>query len=111
MHHCASFCKSHGCIFDSHDMVHAIDGKINILIGFKPNDNFKGLWKLSYPHCMWYQPNKNVDFGLDIPPVCTNQPKTSSAFCDHHSKVSENLGVPSSLRAFLKYCGVHGKDN
>lgn len=72
--------------------------------------NLKGLWKLSYPHCMWYQPNKNVDFGLDIPPVCTNQPKTSSAFCDHHSEVSENLGVPSSLRSFLKYCGVQGKD-
>ena len=28
MHQCGDFCKSDGCIFDSHDMVHAIDGKI-----------------------------------------------------------------------------------
>ena len=59
---------------------------------------------------MWYQPNKNVDFGLDIPPVCTNQPKKNCAFCADHAQVSEKLGVPSGLRAFLKHCGVQGID-
>ena len=57
---------------------------------------------------MWHLPNKNIDFGLDIPPVCTSQPNQGSAFCDGHSDVAEKLGVPSSLRAFLKHCGVQG---
>ena len=26
VHHCGDFCKSDGCIFSGHDMVHAIDG-------------------------------------------------------------------------------------
>ena len=58
---------------------------------------------------MFYQPNKNIDFDLDIPPVCTSQPKQGSAFCDSHADVAEKLGVPSSLRMFLKHCGVQGK--
>ena len=57
---------------------------------------------------MFYQPNKNIDFDLDIPPVCTSQPKQGSAFCDSHAEVAEKLGVPSSLRTFLKHCGVQG---
>ena len=57
---------------------------------------------------MWYLPNKNIDFDLDIPPVCTSQPKQGSAFCDDHASVAEDLKVPSSLRLFLKYCGVQG---
>ena len=57
---------------------------------------------------MWYLPNKNIDFGLDIPPVCTSQPKQGSAFCGVHASVAEDLGVPSSLRLFLKHCGVQG---
>ena len=57
---------------------------------------------------MWFQPNKNVDFGLDIPPVCTSQPSQGSAFCDHHVVISEQLGVPSNLRSFLIHCGVQG---
>ena len=59
---------------------------------------------------MWYQPNKNVSFGLDIPPVCTGQPGQGSAFCTHHAEVSEQLGIPSSLRLFLQHCGVHGDE-
>ena len=57
---------------------------------------------------MWYLPNKNLEFGLDIPSVCTNQPCPSSAFCTEHKEVCEKLGVSSSLRGFLKHCGVEG---
>ena len=57
---------------------------------------------------MWYLPNKNIDFGLDIPPVCTSQPKQGCAFCSEHSDAAEKLGVPPSLQAFLKHCGVQG---
>ena len=69
-----------------------------------------GLWKLSYPHCMWHLPNKNVEFDLDIPPVCTNQPQPGSAFCSEHTEVCNALGVNSSLRGFLRHCGVEGDD-
>ena len=63
---------------------------------------------LSFPHCMWFLPNKNLDFNLDIPPVCTNQPQQGSAFCNSHTDTAEKLGVPPGLQDFLKYCGVQG---
>ena len=70
--------------------------------------NFKGCWKLSYPHCMWYLPQRNVDLKLDIPPVCTRQPEHGSAFCEEHSSCASKLGFKTSLRGFLKDCGVNG---
>ena len=91
--------------------MHAIDGKdyqLADVIYFTIKNCSSGLWKLSYPHCMWYLPSKNVDFGLDIPPVRTNQLRQGYAFCDCHAEVSEKLGAPFRLRAFLKHCGVDG---
>ena len=70
--------------------------------------NFKGCWKLSYPHCMWYLSQRNVDLKLDIPPVCTRQPEHGSAFCKEHSSCASKLGFKTSLRGFLKDCGVNG---
>ena len=57
---------------------------------------------------MWYLPNKNLDFNMDIPPVCTSQPHQGSAFCSSHAEIAERIGVPSGLQAFLKHCGVQG---
>ena len=57
---------------------------------------------------MWYLPNKNLDFNLDVPPVCTSQPQQGSAFCSSHADIAEKIGVPSGLQAFLKHCGVQG---
>ena len=57
---------------------------------------------------MWHLPNKNLKFDLDIPPVCTNQPEQGSAFCECHTTIAKNMGIPTGLRKFLKYCGVQG---
>ena len=66
--------------------------------------SIKLIFLFSYPHCMWYLPNKNIDFGLDIPPVYTSQPKQGLAFCGVHAFVAEDLGVPSSLCLLLIGC-------
>lgn len=92
----------------------AMTGFMQLMVTYKDGkectgySNSAGLWKLSYPHCMWYLPSKSVDFGLDIPPVCTNQPRQGYAFCDCHVEASKKLGVPYRLRSFLKHCGVDG---
>ena len=57
---------------------------------------------------MWYLPQRNVDLKLDIPPVCTRQPEHGSAFCEEHSSCASKLGFKTSLRGFLKDCGVNG---
>ena len=67
-----------------------------------------GCWKLSYPHCMWYLPQHNIDLNLDIPPVCTRQPDHGSAFCAEHAACASSLGYSKDLRGFLKDCGVAG---
>ena len=57
---------------------------------------------------MWYLPQRNVDLNFDIPPVCTRQPEYGSAFCGEHSSCARELGYQTSLRGFLKDCGVAG---
>ena len=66
-----------------------------------------GLWKLSYPICMW---NNKFAYPQDIvqylPNVCPEQPAHRKAFCAKHCKVVESLKKPSGLREFLKHCGA-----
>lgn len=67
-----------------------------------------GNWKLTFPHCMF-----PVCAGipglptLNFPDVCTEQLMPKSAFCIQHTKVAEARGYPTSIREFLKHCGIH----
>ena len=58
---------------------------------------------------MWHLPQKHLSLDLDIPPVCTMQPEHGSAFCKEHGECASSLGYNTSLRGFLKDCGVAGK--
>ena len=40
-----------------------------------------------------------------IPNVCPESLDNNKAFCAEHSKVVENMGVPSKLNDFISYCG------
>ena len=66
-----------------------------------------GLWKLSYPICMW--DNKITalqDVQEFVPNVCVESPDHGKAFCQKHCKVIEQLGHPSGLRDFIQSCGA-----
>lgn len=66
-----------------------------------------GNWKLTFPHCMF--PVKAGLPGLpalNMPDVCTEQLLPKSAFCVKHFEVAESKGYPTTIREFLKYCGV-----
>ena len=66
-----------------------------------------GLWKLSYPICMW--DNKFAypqDIVQYLPNVCPEQPASGKAFCTKHCTFVESIGKPSGLRAFIAYCGA-----
>ena len=66
-----------------------------------------GLWKLSYPICMF--DNSSIypkDIREYLPQDCTNSPASGKAFCKEHSSQIELLDIPTGLREFLKYCGA-----
>lgn len=54
---------------------------------------------------------------LNLPDVCTGEPSANHAFCakhialikKHYESKPEVEQVPTSLRDFLKFCGVHVK--
>ena len=67
-----------------------------------------GLWKLSYPICMWINNNKTAQKFEDIlPNVCTEEPEPRKAFCKSHCKTVEHFGKPSGLREFINSCGAN----
>ena len=83
---CSDSCKRRGC-----GMVASVDG----------------LWKLSYPICMWENNfEKLKDIQEFVPNVCSEPPAHGRAFCMKHSEMVENLGHPSGLREFIKKCGA-----
>lgn len=43
---------------------------------------------------------------LNIPNVCTEQLQPKSAFCPKHHEVAASRGYPTTIRDFLKHCGV-----
>lgn len=67
-----------------------------------------GLWKLSYPICMWEMMH-NYPGEIDeyLPNACPEDPAYGKAFCHKHSTTVEELGYPSDLRPFLDKCGAN----
>lgn len=67
-----------------------------------------GLWKLSYPICMW---DNSYAYPEDItkfvPNVCPEEPAHLAAFCKKHCLAVEDQGKPSGLRQFIKSCGAN----
>ena len=49
-----------------------------------------GLWKLTFPHCM-FPAKMEVDIAVAFPSVCPEELKSGQAFCDHHCQVAEFL--------------------
>lgn len=80
-HECTKGCKERGCKF-----VYVMDG----------------IWKLNYPHCMFYNPCRDVNTEVSLPPVCTKAPRDSMAFCDQHCEIVEQraTGIQSSIEKF-----------
>ncbi|XP_046847699.1 uncharacterized protein LOC124441294 isoform X2 [Xenia sp. Carnegie-2017] len=68
-----------------------------------------GIWKLMFPHCMMRRKNfvKGIPL-LNYPNVCTESPQHGKAFCEQHVQYLEKNfpNVPTSVRGFLRYCGV-----
>ena len=60
---------------------------------------------------MYNLPQKHIHLNVDYPPCCTRQPLPGSAFCEEHSNTVSQLGFKTSLRGFLKDCGISGIDN
>ena len=83
---CSSDCKKRGCAW-----ITVADG----------------LWKLSYPICMY---DNSAAYPKDIcdvlPQDCTNPPKHGKAFCNDHCEQVEKLNIPTGLRQFIAYCGA-----
>lgn len=63
-----------------------------------------GNWKLTFPHCMF--PVKAGLPGLPALNMCIEQLLPRSAFCAHHYEVATSKGYPTTIRGFLKFCGV-----
>lgn len=81
---CTEDCRKRGC-----DKIHVADG----------------LWKNSYPICMFDNtssaPKDIRDF---LPQDCTNSPVYGKAFCQQHCILIESLNIPTKLRDFISYC-------
>ena len=64
-----------------------------------------GLWKNSYPICMFENshaaPKEIREF---YPQDCTNSPSYGKAFCEEHCLLLESLNIPTNLREFISYC-------
>jgi len=66
-----------------------------------------GLWKLSYPICMFDNiQSVPEDIQQYVPHDCTNAPATNKAFCSAHCSQLEELNVPTGLREFITFCGA-----
>lgn len=44
---------------------------------------------------------------LNMPNVCTEQLQPRSAFCPQHHEVAAARGYPTTIREFLRYCGMN----
>ena len=66
-----------------------------------------GLWKLSYPICMFDNaravPQDIQDY---IPHDCVNSPAPGKAFCNAHCEQLKALKIPTGLREFITFCGA-----
>ena len=67
-----------------------------------------GLWKSSYPICMFDNSSAYPKYIHEyLPQVCTNSPEPGRAFCKTHNHHVEKLNIPTGLREFLSYCGAN----
>ena len=64
-----------------------------------------GDWKLCYAHCMFPVEAEILGYEGEInyPDVCPRNPEYQSAFCDRHSCIVKQKGIPTKLRDFLEY--------
>ena len=66
-----------------------------------------GLWKLTYPICMWDNKVPALkDVQEFVPNVCVESTDYGKAFCKKHGTIIEKLGHPSGLRDFIQSCGA-----
>ena len=68
-----------------------------------------GLWKLSYPICMWYNNNASPKNVQDIlPNVCTEEPLYRKAFCKDHCKTVHSWKLESVFKLFFGFRKLGG---
>ena len=80
---------------------------INFILGCGKCWAIDGNWKLCFPHCMFPVVCKVPNLPLlKFPSVCTSQPKSKSAFCVAHYSKAEQLGYPTDVKGFLRFCGA-----
>ena len=68
-----------------------------------------GIWKLTFPHCMFPAAMK-VGLNVNFPCVCPEEPQSGQAFCERHCTIALKEGIPTQLRSSLDHCKMkYGK--
>ena len=62
-----------------------------------------GIWKLSYPVCLYKVPVKVDGMKINMPSCCPNEPQHGKPFCQDHIEKLKSTGVPDDLLGFLKH--------
>lgn len=62
-----------------------------------------GIWKLSYPICLYKVPVEVDGMKINMPSCCPNEPQHGKPFCKEHSEKLKNFGVPGDLLGFIKH--------
>lgn len=108
-HECHTGCQNKGIMYLIFTLTivlyiltsHSVDdvgcGKLYVL---------DGNWKLSYAHCMFPVPVTlpGYEGEINYPNVCPRNPEYQSAFCDRHTSVVKQKGIPTELRKFFIHC-------
>ena len=96
-HVCHPMCKERGrrsCILFSHIMLLNIGcGKLIVT---------DGIWKLSYPICLFKVPIYVEQIQINPPDCCQMEPELGKLFCKKHSKELKDAGLPDNLLGFIK---------
>ena len=62
-----------------------------------------GIWKLSYPICLYKVVVEVEGIKVIMPNCCPNEPEFGKPFCKDHSERLRRLSVPEDLLGFLKH--------
>lgn len=58
---------------------------------------------LNFPHCMFpVKIRLPMMPTINVPDVCTNQPKGLSSFCEEHHEMALKMGYPTKVKDFIK---------
>lgn len=61
-----------------------------------------GIWKLSYPVCLFKVPVYVEGMKVNLPDCCPMEPEKGKLFCNHHSTQLRRAGLPDDLLGFVK---------